>query len=195
MDVGVLDYKVDRLGWKLDVSTIEVLRDELLKTTFADFQLFFNSNHMSEPMRLTHKQGKEIGASEQPSSISVETIKSFIQGVSSRRTIFVRGAELLVNDGFPHTTANVKWNSVFDGKELVICEVERFEILGEAAAFLAEPQYSWVLTFENCKDIAISDLTVGHISAVIVKVASYNSRMRRHKDQGLRSLWIGDLRL
>jgi hypothetical protein len=107
---------------------VEIIRDELVATTFADFQLFFDSDHMSEMIRVTYKSTLAPQPIEHHSSTYVETIKSFIQGVSSRRTIFVRNTELLINDGFPTSTTNVNWNSVFDGKELSISNVEDFEI-------------------------------------------------------------------
>jgi hypothetical protein len=151
--------------WRLDLSDAELIRDELVANTLADFQLFFDPNHMSEMIRVTYKPSSSPQQIEYHSSTDVATIKSFIQGVSSRRTIFIRSAELLVGDGFPTSTANVRWKSVFDGKELSISDVEDFEIQGENAALLAEARYSWVLTFVNCRNVTLSDITAGHLTA------------------------------
>lgn len=99
---GILERKNDELRWKIDISNVESVRDELLKNTFADFQLFFDPDHMSETVRITHKP-KPVLAPQTieaaRSSISVNTVKSLIQGTSSRRTIFVRDAELVISDG------------------------------------------------------------------------------------------------
>jgi Right handed beta helix region len=162
---GSLKEKGGTLQWQVDLSNLESVRDELLTNTFADFQLFFDPNHMSEMMRITYKQTLASQTTEPHSSISVNTIKSFIQGVSSRRTIFVRDTELLMSDGFPTSTGNVSWNSVFDGKEISISNLEDFEILGENAALLAQPQYAWVLSFVNCRNVTLSDLTIGHLTS------------------------------
>jgi hypothetical protein len=162
---GILKNKDGVLQWQVDLSNLESVRDELLANTFAEFQLFFEPNHMSELVRITYKPTSTSQAAEPHSSISVNTIKSFIQGVSSRRTIFVRGTELLMSDGFPTGTSNVSWNSVFDGKEISISDVEDFEILGENAALLAQPRYAWVLSFLNCRNITVSDLTIGHLTS------------------------------
>jgi hypothetical protein len=162
---GRLITKPGSPQWRLDLSDVEIIRDELLANTFADFQLFFDPNHMSEMIRVTHKPTSAQQPVEYYSSINVETVKSFIQGVSSRRTIFLRDTELLIGDGFPTTTAHVNWTSVFDGKELSISDVEDFEIQGEKAALLAHPRYSWVITFVNCRNLTLSDFTAGHLTA------------------------------
>jgi Right handed beta helix region len=162
---GVFKEKSGSPQWDIDLSSIESVRDELLANTFADFQLFFDPDHMSEMVRITYKPESTPQAIELHSSISVETIKSFIQGVSSRRTIFVRNTELLITDGFPTGTSKVGWNSVFDGKEISISNVEDFEIQGESGALLAHPRYAWVLSFVNCRNITISDITMGHLTS------------------------------
>lgn len=151
----------------MDLSDIELVRDELVASTFADFQLFFDPNHMSETVRITYKPASTPMPQpvEPHATISVETIKSFIQSVSSRRTIFIRDTELLVSDGFPTATRNVRWESVFDGKEILISGVEDLEILGESAALLAQPQYAWVLSFVDCRNITLSDITIGHLTS------------------------------
>ncbi|WP_316163387.1 right-handed parallel beta-helix repeat-containing protein [Bradyrhizobium sp. SZCCHNRI20481] len=165
MGVGVMSNESDTLGWTLDISSIEVLRDELRKATFVDVQLFFDASQMSEPVRLTYKPVNPVRSAQQSPPISIETVRALIQSVSSHRIVHVSSVEILLNDGFPLATENVRWNSVFDGKELVIAGVEHFEIEGDDAALLVEPQYSWVITFENCRNIAITDLTLGHVSA------------------------------
>ena len=105
------------------------------------------------------------GGGELPLSIAVETIRNFIQCVASRRTLVVRNAELLVSEGFPHSTENITWNSVFDGTELSIQQIIDLEIRGEEAALLTDPKYSWVLTFFDCRNITLRDITFGHVSA------------------------------
>ncbi|MGJ4950944.1 right-handed parallel beta-helix repeat-containing protein [Bradyrhizobium sp. HKCCYLS20291] len=165
MGAGVVNHETGALGWTLDVSTVEVLRDELLKATFVDFQLFFDASQMSEPVRLIHKPVDVVEPTQQLPPVSVNTVRDLLQTVSSHRRVRINNAELLINDGFPLSTESVKWNSVFDGKELIIVGAQNLEIEGDGAALLAEPEYSWVITFENCRNITIAGLTLGHVSA------------------------------
>ncbi len=64
---------------------------------------------------------------------------------------------------FPYVTLE----ECFDGTELVIRDVDTLTIRGgsENAAdteLVVEPRYANVLTFDNCNDIAIASLTLGH---------------------------------
>lgn len=164
LNAGRLSRKNNTLQWNINFGEIEAIRDELIQNSFADFQLFFDSNHMSETIRVAYKP-TQAADSELRSSVFVETPKSLVQSISSQRTIFIRESELRINDAFPTTTRFVSWTSVFDGKEICISDLEEIEILGEESALLTDPRYAWVLKFNNCHGLTIRNLTIGHTTA------------------------------
>lgn len=153
------------LTWTIDLSQMEPLYDELIANSFAEFSLFFDSDHLSEPVRITYKEGPAPSSIEPISQVSVQSIRSFIQSIGSRRIVTANKTELIVCDGFPLTTNFVHWESIFDGKEMHISNVADLEISGDQAAILTNPQYAWVLTFTNCTNLVLDGLTVGHTTS------------------------------
>lgn len=60
------------------------------------------------------------------------------------------------------------WESGYDGFELVITDIETLIIRGESqesVTICTEPRYSYIVRFEDCADITLSDLTIGHTEA------------------------------
>ncbi|MCB5229514.1 MAG: right-handed parallel beta-helix repeat-containing protein [Candidatus Cloacimonetes bacterium] len=60
---------------------------------------------------------------------------------------------------------NARWEEVFDGYQLVISNVNDLTITGRAvglSVIMAEPRYANVIKFENCKDIRLENLSLGH---------------------------------
>ncbi|WP_432666724.1 stalk domain-containing protein [Wukongibacter baidiensis] len=59
----------------------------------------------------------------------------------------------------------IDWNSEFDGRELVIRDVNNLTIEGAGDVnvnILVEPRYADVLTFNNCTNIKIININAGH---------------------------------
>ena len=63
-----------------------------------------------------------------------------------------------------YTTPRLGWSDQFDGKELDIAGFSNLTIEGEGqmAGIIIEPRYAYVLSFFNCKDITLRNLTLGH---------------------------------
>lgn len=63
-----------------------------------------------------------------------------------------------------YTTPRLGWADHFDGKELDIVGMSNLTIEGEGdmAGIIVEPRYAYVLSFFNCKDITLRNLTLGH---------------------------------
>ena len=59
-------------------------------------------------------------------------------------------------------SSNVFIEEVFDGNEIIIRDVSNFTLLGDQSKIITTPRYSTVLTFENCQNITLSNLTIGH---------------------------------
>lgn len=61
--------------------------------------------------------------------------------------------------------ANVSWEDVFDGKELIISSVENLTLEGlgsKPVEIVVEPRYADVLTFNGCNNITIKNIKAGH---------------------------------
>lgn len=57
---------------------------------------------------------------------------------------------------------NVYWEDVFDGQEVLLRNVKNFTLLGDQTKIITSPRYATVLTFEQCENIVLSNLTIGH---------------------------------
>jgi ribosomal protein L13 len=93
----------------------------------------------------------------------IQTPEDFIGSIGSRRHITVQVADLNLTQAFPRVTEATRWQSVFDGKELCIVNVTDLNIEGLQSKLLAEPGYAWVLNFRNCHNIALRNLSIGHL--------------------------------
>lgn len=52
---------------------------------------------------------------------------------------------------------------IFDGRQLILYGMKNLTIIGESGAELVvEPRYSYVLTFKNCRNVVLRNLTIGH---------------------------------
>ncbi len=59
------------------------------------------------------------------------------------------------------------WNEEFDGPSLYLTDLENFTLRGNsddrtAATLSCVPRYAYVLTFQNCANILVTGLTLGH---------------------------------
>ena len=60
---------------------------------------------------------------------------------------------------------NVRWEYCFDGYELIISNVTNLTIVGNEifySSVVTEPRYAFVFTFENCDNLYLEYLNVGH---------------------------------
>lgn len=57
---------------------------------------------------------------------------------------------------------NVEISEVYDGKELLIKDINNVYIRGNGAELIVKPRYATVLTFVNCHDIVLENMKVGH---------------------------------
>ena len=122
---------------------------------------------------------EQAQADEQPSEqiIKVSNATEFLAALGSRRTIELSPgkynlseldpfSEDVAADKLPKLPRGVSWEEQFDGGELVLNNIKNLTIRGTAAPGSAEiivnPRYVFVLKFENCADIAIEGLSVGH---------------------------------
>ncbi len=60
------------------------------------------------------------------------------------------------------TSPCVYTEEVSDGQEIIIRNISDFTLLGDQTKIITCPRYATVLTFENCENITLSNLTIGH---------------------------------
>ena len=105
-------------------------------------------------------------------AVHVTTADEFLAAIASDTEIIV-DAELIdfstaSNYGAYGTSeGNYRWNEEFDGPELIIQNVTNLTIRGSGEertdkVLSCVPRYADVLTFENCANIYVTHITVGH---------------------------------
>jgi len=100
----------------------------------------------------------------------VSTADEFLEAIGPNRTIYVE-TELLdlssaSNYGGYSSGDYYTWEQVYDGPNLVITGVSNLRIKGlgkDSTTLQAVPRYANVLTFRDCTNIVVSDLTAGHM--------------------------------
>ena len=105
-------------------------------------------------------------------TVHVSTADEFLAAIASDTEIIV-DAELIdfstaSNYGTYGTSeGNYRWNEEFDGPELIIQNVTNLTVHGSGEertdkVLSCVPRYADVLTFENCANIYVTHITVGH---------------------------------
>ncbi len=120
-------------------------------------------------------------------TVKVKTALEFLSALKSNRHIIITESDDLdltdaINtmanndemdsyswgDGSVRTNAGVFYNEEFDGNTIVISKLHDVFIEGqgtEGADLRVVPRYADVLRFENCRNIAIRNVTMGHYAA------------------------------
>ena len=116
--------------------------------------------------------------------VRVFTAEQFLNALKSNAMILVaKNTEInltpLLNDASHFRTRFKQWRpegstevgdmealiseEVFDGRQLTICNHKRMLIRGEGnSRIVVEPRYAFCLNFQNCEQIEIRNLTIGH---------------------------------
>lgn len=99
--------------------------------------------------------------------IEVNNPNEFINAIGPNRKIVLNKEEYNLSRPEENYKPNkyVRWDNEFDGKELVIQNVNNLTIEGldkTLSSILVEPRSVNVLTFEDCKEINIVNINTGH---------------------------------
>ena len=111
--------------------------------------------------------------------IKVSTPEGFIKAIGSNRVITVSGiinlsdvlqsneksqkAGLTTISEGSEATQRASRENVFDGYQLVLNQCVNLTIKGtNGAALIVAPRYAYILSFRNCHEIEINNLTIGH---------------------------------
>lgn len=104
-------------------------------------------------------------AEQQEKVFPVNNAEEFINAIGSNRTIEVSPGDYILSaipDRYMH---HIRWDPEFDGKTITIRNVENLVIKGSdrsTTQLLVNPRYVFVLNFENCKQVTLQGLTLGH---------------------------------
>ena len=109
-------------------------------------------------------QGKSVNGED---IYRVSTVDEFLAAIGSNRVIALENGvyDLSLAAGYGSDSGeNWYWQEAFDGYELVISGVKGLRISGgpDKSEILTPPRYAEVLSFENCLDITLQNLTLGH---------------------------------
>lgn len=157
--------------WDVDLSKVEGL-DEILKPgEDYEFQFFFDPNQQADKILIRFSAGKKIlnrKKYNEKLSFSAKDTTDFLSKIQSDSIINILFSKQIANSAFPMTTSHAEWQSVHDGKELHLTDLNNIEIRGRedgTTAIVVEPRYSWVVNFRNCHSLALRNITFGHTEA------------------------------
>lgn len=107
---------------------------------------------------------------ETQNTVTVTTADEFLAAVAPNTEIIVDAELIDWSTANGYGTANgeyYRWEDPFDGPELIITGVSNLTIRGAGEdhtvnVLSAVPRYAYVVMFENCSNIHVKGLTVGH---------------------------------
>lgn len=97
--------------------------------------------------------------------IQVNTADQLIRVIDSDRALKLNSGDYVLSDVRDTRMAHVRWDKVFDGKSITIRNVKNMTITGcmeKPTRLLVKPRYAFVLNFEDCENIILENLVLGH---------------------------------
>ncbi|MCH5250354.1 MAG: right-handed parallel beta-helix repeat-containing protein [Lachnospiraceae bacterium] len=94
--------------------------------------------------------------------IEVSSTNDLVKNLESNNKLVLNKGYYDILD-FEAETETVFKQDVFDGKEVVIQGISNVTIVGDNTTLLATPRYANVINFNNCTNIKLIGLTIGHI--------------------------------
>jgi|GEM_PF-2102470 len=134
-----------------------------IETGELDIKLQKHFNVLLETYASMPKEMKEIPVGVQE-VVEVNTMKGFFEAIGPDKHIIVKGGTYYITDLEEKLqTTYVSWHKRYDGFEPHITGVKNLRISStDTARFLIEPRYAWVMKFEKCSNISLSNLVFGH---------------------------------
>ncbi len=99
--------------------------------------------------------------------ITVSTAQELADAIGSDRVIQLKPGEYDLSKVEQHYLENVYWQEEYDGSDVIIRKVQNLCIRASADGqgrprIIVHPSYVHVLTFEDCRNIDIDGITMGH---------------------------------
>ena len=99
-------------------------------------------------------------------SVTVTNVDEFLAAIAPKVDIIVDCDELDLSAAVNYGMAGsdfYRWENGYDGPALMIYDVEDMSITSKTATLItAVPRYADVLSFQNCEDVSLKGLTLGH---------------------------------
>jgi len=124
--------------------------------------------------------GYEATANAEVQTIKVSNAREFLEALGSNRIIEMESGKYNLSEWDPYLTGRddmlklaegVVWEKWYNGGYINMNEIRNLTIRGLGASIsdteiLVDHAYAYSLSFENCNDIAIENLTTGHSESV-----------------------------
>ena len=95
--------------------------------------------------------------------ITVTNTTELIRSIRSDVTIILEPGVYNITKGYEVKNNRIRWNDYFDGLFPVIKSVSNLTLRGRGKVeILIDPKYGWVMEFQACQNIMISNITFGH---------------------------------
>lgn len=95
--------------------------------------------------------------------ITVSTTEELIAAIAPERTIKLTKGTYDLTTGWNTKNRYISWVDEYDGPTPIIKAVSNLSLIGEeGVTIVIEPAYGWVISFDTCSDITISDIVIGH---------------------------------
>lgn len=98
----------------------------------------------------------------------VKDVMQFVNLINDNVELKLKKGNYNISDLVLDLDKNIYFEKVYDGKELIFDNLSNLSIYGEEVStqILASPRYANVITFKNCEDIKIGNLTFGHTESL-----------------------------
>jgi len=95
--------------------------------------------------------------------ITVTNMTELLQAIGSDRIIHLAPGQYDLSKGYLVKNANISWVDEYDGPCPVVKSVSNMALVGDGReTVMIRPQYGWVMSFDTCSGIRISNLIFGH---------------------------------
>jgi len=142
------------------------LRFAFIGEAFSEFSEIIISEKASVPSL----DGAEYEVSESESNeietVKANTTRSFLAAIKSNRIIKLEAGTYNLSIAAQSKSRHLAWIKTYDGFEPLVHNIANLKIIGEPGVkILIEPRYAWVLSFQNCRNIVLENLSIGHTLA------------------------------
>lgn len=140
--------------------------------TFADFVHMehrpFTGEYVGPEPYVTPSDTSAPAWDGERTEVHVSTVEEMLAAIAPHTTVYLDGEEFNLSTAFDYGWGvgyYYVWADSYDGPELVLQNLDDFSLVGGGMGVTlisAEPRYANVLTFEDCRNISIEDMTLGH---------------------------------
>ena len=100
--------------------------------------------------------------------VHAATVDELLAAIAPHTTVYLDGEEFDLSTASTYGKEGglyYGWTDTYDGPELVLHDLDDFSLVGGGIGVTllsAVPRYADVLHFENCREISLADMTLGH---------------------------------